>query len=107
MWATAIRTCVHDWEIEEAWADLPSNQCNADDEGRASPLRTMSEESEYERKPIYSLDKIPEFQSEDEEREFWAEHEFSDELWDSLPDAAEELNRIAPLPDTPRRSRAG
>jgi hypothetical protein len=57
-------------------------------------------------KIIHSLNEIPaHFESEDEERDFWAEHELSDELWDSLPDATEELNRIAPLPEAPRPSR--
>ena len=51
-------------------------------------------------KIIYSVDEIPShFDSEDEERDFWAEHELSDELWDSLPDATRELDRIAALPD--------
>ena len=59
----------------------------------------MNKNTKYERIVINSLDEIPDFASEDEERAFWAEHEMSDELWDSLPDAAEELNRIAPLPD--------
>jgi len=55
-------------------------------------------------KIIHSLDEIPtHFASEDDERDFWAEHELSDELWDSLPDANEELDRIAPLPDGARR----
>jgi hypothetical protein len=58
------------------------------------PKRTLS---------IYSLDEIPDFQSEDEERDWWVEHEFRDELRDSLLDATEELNRIAPLPQGPRR----
>jgi len=31
-------------------------------------------------KIIHSLSEIPQFASEDEEREWWAEHEFSDEL---------------------------
>jgi hypothetical protein len=34
---------------------------------------------------INSLDEIPHFDSEDDERDFWDTHEFSDELWDSLP----------------------
>jgi hypothetical protein len=59
--------------------------------------------SKYERIVINWLDEIPEFANEDEEREFWWTHEFSDELWDSLPDASEELDEIAPLPTGPRR----
>jgi hypothetical protein len=58
----------------------------------------MKPEPKYERTPIYSLDEIPDFANEDEERDFWAEHEFSDELWDSLPDMTAELDEIAPLP---------
>jgi hypothetical protein len=35
---------------------------------------------------IRSLDETPaEFESEDAEREYWWTHEFSDELWESLP----------------------
>jgi hypothetical protein len=66
----------------------------------------MNRDPKYERTPIYSLDEIPDFADEDEERDWWAEHEFSDELWDSLPDATEELDRIAPLADSPERRRA-
>ena len=35
---------------------------------------------------IHSLDEIPTFVSEREEAEYWDTHEFSDELWDSLPE---------------------
>jgi hypothetical protein len=35
---------------------------------------------------IESLDEIPQFGSEAEEAEYWDTHEFSDELWDSLPE---------------------
>jgi hypothetical protein len=34
---------------------------------------------------IHSLDDIPVFADEDEEAAFWCTHEFSDELWESLP----------------------
>jgi hypothetical protein len=55
---------------------------------------------------IRSLDEIPQhFESEDAEREFWATHEFSDELYDQMEDATAELDEIAPLPDGPRSSR--
>jgi hypothetical protein len=60
-----------------------------------------------ERKPrkvlkiIHSLDEIPShFDSEDDERDFWAEHELSEELWNSLPDVTDELNSVAPLTDS-------
>ena len=65
----------------------------------------MSENSKYDLKVLDSLDEIPDFKSEDEEREWWAEHEMSDELWDSLPDMTPELDQIAPLPNTPQRRR--
>ena len=55
--------------------------------------------AKYELTVINSLDEIPHFKNEDEERDWWATHEFSDELWDSLPDASEELDEILPLPD--------
>jgi hypothetical protein len=34
---------------------------------------------------INSLDEVPDFSSEDDEREFWATHTLSDALWNSLP----------------------
>ena len=40
---------------------------------------------------IHSLDEIPKFDSEAEEAAFWDTHEFSDELWDSLPSAEDAL----------------
>jgi hypothetical protein len=40
---------------------------------------------------IHSLDEIPDsFASEDEEREWWATHEFSDEMYERLPDYTQE-----------------
>jgi hypothetical protein len=55
------------------------------------------------RKVIYSLEDIPDhFESEDEEREWWADHEFSEELLNSMEDTTAELDKIAPLPDGPR-----
>ena len=58
-------------------------------------------------KTIYSLDEIPtHFESEDAERDFWAEHDLSEELWNSLPNATDRLDKIAPLPEgTQRRKR--
>ncbi|HEY4685857.1 MAG TPA: hypothetical protein VII57_07410 [Dehalococcoidia bacterium] len=50
------------------------------------------------RKIIHSLNEMPDFASEDEEREWWAQHELSDELYNSLEDVSAELDKIAPLP---------
>jgi hypothetical protein len=66
----------------------------------------MTHDNKYERIPIFSLDEIPDFATEDEERDWWAEHEFSEELLESLPDLTHELDEIAPLPESPKRRRA-
>jgi hypothetical protein len=67
----------------------------------------MTKKAKYELTVVNSLDEIPDFASEDEEREWWATHEFSDELWESLEDKsgelAAELDEIIPLPSGPRR----
>jgi hypothetical protein len=42
-------------------------------------------------KVVHSLDEIPSFSSEAEEAIFWDTHEMSDELWDSLPSAEDQL----------------
>ena len=53
----------------------------------------------YDLIPIYSLDEIPAFSSEDEERDWWDTHEFSDELWDSLPHERDpDLERLQASP---------
>ena len=53
----------------------------------------MKKTTKYERIVINSLDEIPEtFESEDAEREYWATHEYSDEVWESLEDVTDELN---------------
>ena len=39
---------------------------------------------------IHSVDEIPQFTSEKEENDFWGTHDFSEELWDSLPPVPEE-----------------
>jgi hypothetical protein len=66
----------------------------------------MTKKTHKQLKIIRSLDEIPQhFESEDAEREFWASHEFSEELYDQMEDATAELDEIAPLPDNPRRSR--
>ena len=55
---------------------------------------------------IQSLDEIPErFDSEDDEREWWATHDLSAELYESLDDVTHELDEIAPVPEGPLRSR--
>jgi hypothetical protein len=66
---------------------------------------TKKQKPKYERLVINSLDEIPEFADEDEDREYWWTHEFSDELWDSLPVASDELDEILPLPDGKRSRR--
>jgi hypothetical protein len=49
---------------------------------------------------IRSLDEIPErFESEDAEREWWATHDLSEELYNSLEDITHELDEIAPIPE--------
>ena len=49
--------------------------------------------------PVHNLEEIPAFRDECEEHEFWATHEFSDELWAKLPSVPE-----SELPPTrPRR----
>jgi hypothetical protein len=55
---------------------------------------------------IHSLEEIPaQFASEDAERDWWAEHDLSPELWDSLEDTTAELDEILPLPGGTRRTR--
>ena len=50
---------------------------------------------------IQSLEDIPErFESEDAEREWWATHDLSEDLYNSLDDITHELDEIAPLPET-------
>ena len=53
---------------------------------------------DYELIVVNSLAEIPIFASEDDEREWWAVHEFSDKLWDSLPHDTTELDELLPLP---------
>ena len=64
-----------------------ADQCDANDGLTTSPLRSMKKarkNSNNQLIVINSLDEIPTFASEDEERAWWDTHEFSDELWDSL-----------------------
>ena len=71
----------------------------------------MKKKPMYERTVIHSEDEIPDhFESEDAERDWWATHELSEELWDALEDMsgelAAELDEILPLPEGPRRAKA-
>ena len=47
-------------------------------------------------KTIHSLSEIPNFKSEDEEREFWETHDLSTKLWDELydPKVEKEMNKM-------------
>lgn len=47
-------------------------------------------------KTVYSLEKIPLFKSEDEERRFWETHSLSTKLWDDLydPEVDKEFNKM-------------
>ena len=47
---------------------------------------------------IHSLDEVPAFGSEDEEREWWSTHELSEDMYASLLDRTSELDRVAPVP---------
>lgn len=59
-------------------------------------------------KIIHSFDEIPEFSSEDEERDWWATHDLSEQLYDQLEDARAELDEILPLSERlPKRKIAG
>jgi hypothetical protein len=54
---------------------------------------------------VRSLDEIPSFASEDEEREWWATHQLSEELYEQLEDASSELDEILrSVPAKPGRS---
>jgi len=46
---------------------------------------------------IHSFDEIPEFSTEDEERDWWATHDLSEQLYDQLEDSRTELEEILPL----------
>jgi hypothetical protein len=53
-----------------------------------------------ERILVGSLDEIPRFASEDEERDWWATHDLADELWE--PATTEDLALLEELGGTPR-----
>ena len=64
----------------------------------------MNNKSTKRMKIIHSLDEIPErFESEDAERDWWAEHDYSKELYESLPDLTSELDEVSPLPKSRQR----
>ncbi len=46
----------------------------------------MRTKKRLKRKIVYSLDEIPEFASEDEEREWWATHDLAPELGKDVTD---------------------
>ncbi|MBI3814587.1 MAG: hypothetical protein HY279_09015 [Nitrospinae bacterium] len=51
-----------------------------------------------ERKIIDSISEIPKFKSEDEERAWWADHDFSEKFYNELEDTTNQLDKILPLP---------
>ena len=53
---------------------------------------------------IHSLDEVPAFASEDEERKWWAAHQLSDELYAQLEDVSSELDEV--LPSVPKKASA-
>ena len=66
----------------------------------------MIRKSTKRMKIIHSLDEIPDhFESEDAERDWWAEHDYSKELYESLPDLTSELDELAP--QVPNKQRPG
>ena len=55
---------------------------------------------------INSASEISEhFESEDAEREWWANHDLSFELWESLTDTTSGLDEVAPLKTEGRPNR--
>lgn len=57
-------------------------------------------------KTIRSLDEIPSFASEDEEREWWATHDLSEELYDKLQLSREESKKLLDFLNTKPKGRA-
>ena len=45
-------------------------------------------------KTVHSLSEIPPFSSEDEEREWWATHDLSEDLYDQLRGTSEGANEL-------------
>ena len=58
-----------------------------------------------ERKIIHSISEVPRFESEDEERAWWADHDFSEEFYSELDDTTEQLNELLPLPKRRKQKR--
>jgi hypothetical protein len=56
---------------------------------------------------VDSLDEIPRFANEDEEREWWATHELSEQLYERLEDTSSELDQILPLTKPKAKPRRG
>ena len=56
-------------------------------------------------KTIKSWDEVPEFESEQEEHEFWGSHSLSEELLDSFEPRSERANLPPPRPKTKPRPR--
>lgn len=50
------------------------------------------------RKRINSVSEIPKFKSEDEERAWWAGHDFSENFYEELRDTTSQLDEALPLP---------
>ena len=65
-------------------------------------MKRKQTKPEYELIVINSLDEIPDFESEHEEWEYWQTHEFSDELWDSLPIVKDDFTDLVPTKREPR-----
>ncbi|MEW6214539.1 MAG: hypothetical protein AB1478_04950 [Nitrospirota bacterium] len=51
-----------------------------------------------ERRIINSIREIPKFKSEDEERAWWTDHDFSEQFYKELDDTTNQLDEILPLP---------
>ena len=46
---------------------------------------------------VHSLKEVPEFTTEDEEREWWTSHELSERFYERLEDVTDELDRQFPI----------
>lgn len=58
----------------------------------------IKEDEKKERKIIDSITEIPKFESEDDERAWWADHDFSEKFYRELEDTTDQLDKILPLP---------
>lgn len=50
------------------------------------------------RKIVNSVSEVPKFVSEDEERAWWADHDFSEKFYKELKDTTKQLDELLPLP---------